>query len=227
MRILVVEDDLEMSDFVCEELRLEGHEVTAAHDGREGFLAAVANDFGMLVVDRMIPKMDGLAMVTALRSVGIETPVIFLTALGRVDERVEGLRSGGDDYLVKPFVVAELLARIDGVARRKGRKPASEMLRVGDLEVNRLSQRVTRAGRVISLKPKEYRLLEYMMQHAGKVVTKTMLLEAVWDFHFDPQTTLVESHISRIRAKIDSGDGDELIHTVWGSGYRIEAKTPK
>lgn len=224
MKILIVEDDPEMRGFLCDELRRENYEVSEAEDGRVGFIAALSNDFGMLIVDRMLPNLDGLGLITALRSVGIQTPVIFLTALSRVDERVDGLRAGADDYLIKPFALPELIARIEGVARRNAWRPTSELLRVGDLELNRMSQRVTRGGKKIHLKPKEFRVLEFLMQHAGKVVTKTMMLESVWDFHFDPQTTLVESHICRIRAKIDAGFGGELIQTVSGAGYRIVDK---
>lgn len=222
MRILIVEDDPEMRGYLSAELRGEGHDVTSADDGRAGFIAAMSDEFALLIVDRMLPKLDGLGLVTALRSAGLHTPVIFLTALGRVDERVDGLRAGADDYLVKPFAPAELFARIENISRRNARTPASPMLRVGDLELNRLSQSVTRAGKSIALKNREFRLLEYLMQNAGKVVTRTMMLEAVWDFHFDPQTSLVESHISRIRTKMDTGFSRELIQTVRGAGYRID-----
>ncbi|MDE8344559.1 MAG: response regulator transcription factor [Acidocella sp.] len=221
MRILIVEDDPEMRDYLMTELRHEGHEVTSADDGRAGLVAAMSDDYAMLIVDRMLPKLDGLGMVTALRSAGLHMPVIFLTALGRVDERVDGLRAGADDYLVKPFAPVELFARIENLSRRNSWKPVSPLLKIGDLELNRLSKSVTRGGRNILLKNREFRLLEYLMQNAGKVVTRTMMLEAVWDFHFDPQTSLVESHISRIRAKMDTGFSRELIHTIRGAGYRI------
>ncbi len=222
MRILFVEDDPEMRDYLAAELRAEGHDVTTAEDGRAGFVAAMSDEFAMLIVDRMLPKLDGLGMVTALRSAGLHTPAIFLTALGRVDERVDGLRAGADDYLVKPFAPVELFARIENISRRNAWKPVSPLLRIGDLELNRLSQSVTRAGKSITLKNREFRLLEYLMQNAGKVVTRTMMLEAVWDFHFDPQTSLVESHISRIRTKMDTGFSRELIQTIRGAGYRID-----
>jgi len=221
MHVLIVEDDAPMRDFLQAELQREGYEVATAADGKAGLLAAATDEFGVLIIDRMLPKLDGLGMVTGLRSMGIETPVIFLTALSRVDERVAGLRAGADDYLVKPFAVPELLARMEGVLRRRERKQTDPTLRVADLALDRLTQTATRAGRKISLKPREYRLLEYLMQNAGKVVTRTMMLEHVWDFHFDPQTTLVESHISRIRAKVDAGAARELIQTIRGAGYRI------
>ncbi|MHB1302761.1 MAG: response regulator transcription factor [Acidiphilium sp.] len=221
MKILVVEDDPHTREFVQGELAAAGHEVATAEDGRAGLLLAATADFDVMVVDRMLPQLDGLGMVTALRSMAIATPVIFLTALGRVDERVQGLRAGGDDYLVKPFAIEELSARIDAIARRNAYKRPTTTLRVHDLVLDRLTQTASRAGTRIPLKPREFRLLEFLMLNAGKVVTRTMLLEAVWDFHFDPQTTLVESHISRIRAKVDRGYDRELIETVWGTGYRI------
>jgi two-component system OmpR family response regulator len=221
MRVLIVEDDPAMRDFLGGELRGCGYEVTEAEDGRAGLMAAATDDFEVLVIDRMLPKLDGLGMVTALRSMGVQTPAIFLTALGRVDERVAGLRAGGDDYLVKPFALPELCARIEGVARRGAWRKADALLRVGALELNRLTQTARRGETKITLKPREFRLLEYLMRHAGQVVTRTMLLESVWDFHFDPQTSLVESHISRLRAKIDAGFSRDMILTVRGAGYMI------
>ena len=221
MRILVVEDDAEMRSFLCKELFASGYEIMEAEDGRQGLMLTATNDFSVLIVDRMLPKLDGVGMVTALRSMDIQTPVIFLTALGRVDERVQGLRSGADDYVVKPFATVELTARIEALARRTRLKPAKHLLRVRDLELNLLDHTATRGDRKIQLKPREFRLLEYLMKNSGKVVTRTMLLESVWDFHFDPQTTLVESHISRIRAKVDNGFACALIQTVCGAGYRM------
>ncbi len=221
-RVLVVEDDPDMRSFLCAELAGAGFETVAAEDGRTGLMEAAAGNFDVLIIDRMLPKLDGLGLVTALRLMHINSPVIFLTALSRVDERVDGLRAGADDYLVKPFALPELLARIAAVARRGAwRAPESGTLHVADLELNRLTQTAQRAGQKIPLKPREFRLLEYLMLNAGRVVTRTMLLEAVWDFHFDPQTTLVESHISRVRGKIDGGYARPLLHTVRGSGYRI------
>jgi two-component system OmpR family response regulator len=221
MNVLLVEDDPLAVDYLRAGLAAEGHEVSAAADGRQGLLQAASQDFDLLIVDRMLPALDGLSMVTALRAMRIDTPVIFLTARGRIDDRVEGLRAGGDDYLVKPFALAELAARAAALARRRAVIPPATVLKVADLELNRLSQTAIRAQRRIPLKPREFRLLEYLMLHAGQVVTRTMLLEQVWDFHFDPQTSLVESHVSRLRAKIDRDFGHELIHTVRGSGYRL------
>ncbi|WP_298161675.1 response regulator transcription factor [Acidocella sp.] len=226
MRILVIEDDDEMRGFLAGELEAEGYEVALAENGRDGLMQAATGDFDLFLIDRMLPHLDGLGVVQALRSMQITTSVIMITALGRVDERVRGLRAGADDYIVKPFAVPELLARIEAVRRRKTFKSDQSLLKVGDLTLNRLTQSATRGGQRIPLKPREFRLLEYLMLNAGVVVTRTMLLEAVWDYHFDPQTKLVESHISRIRLKIDRGFSRELIQTIRGSGYRISADTP-
>ncbi len=223
MRILVIEDDLEMSRFLNEELVAEGHDVSILEDGRKGLMRAVTNDFDVLIIDRMLPHLDGLGVVRALRSMQIETPVIMLTALSRVDERVRGLRAGADDYVIKPFSMVELRARIDAVKRRRKQPVNYSQLRVGDLTLDRLTHEAKRGDRKISLKPREFRLLEYLMLHAGQVVTRTMLLESVWDYHFAPQTSLVESHICRIRLKVDRGFTTELIQTVRGAGYRISA----
>ena len=221
MNVLLVEDDPMTIDHIRTGLAAEGHDVSAAADGRQGLLQAASSGFDLLIVDRMLPALDGLSMVTALRAMQVHTPVIFLTACGRIDDRVEGLRAGGDDYLVKPFAIAELAARAAALARRQAVIPPATVLKVADLELNRLNQTACRAGRQITLKPREFRLLEFLMLHAGQMVTRTMLLEAVWDFHFDPQTSLVESHISRLRAKIDRDFPHDLIHTVRGSGYRL------
>ncbi len=220
-RTLLVEDDAETCRFIAGELEAAGYTVTAVAHGRAGLLQAGTAEFDVLVIDRMLPRLDGLSLVTALRCMGITVPIIFLTALSRVDERVEGLRAGGDDYLIKPFAVAELLARIEAIGRRGPLNPQAALLRVGDLALDRLRWRATRGDRRIDLQPREFRLLEYLMLHAGKTLTRTMLLEAVWDFHFDPRTSLVESHISRLRAKVDRGFDRPLIHTVWGVGYRM------
>ncbi|OYV25039.1 MAG: DNA-binding response regulator [Acidocella sp. 20-63-7] len=225
MRILLVEDDLEMSSFVMDELEAEGYDVSVSANGREGLMQAATNDYDVLLIDRMLPFLDGVSLVQALRSMQINTPVILLTALGRVDERVRGLRAGADDYVVKPFAVAELTARIDAVKRRNELREDPSQLKVADLTLDRLTQTAQRGERRILLKPREFRLLEYLMLNAGVVVTRTMLLEAVWDYHFDPQTTLVESHICRIRLKVDRGFAQELIQTVRGAGYRISAAT--
>lgn len=223
MRILLVEDDAETASYIARGLEEAGHVVDRAADGQDGLFLATGGHYEVMVVDRMLPKLDGLAMVRALRAAGIVTPALFLTARAGVGDRVEGLEAGGDDYLVKPFAFAELLARINALARRPPWKPEATVLRVGDLELDLVRRTVTRAGRRIELQPREFRLLEYLMRRAGQVVTRTMLLEGVWDFHFDPKTTVVETHISRLRAKIDKGFERELIHTVRGAGYVIRA----
>lgn len=227
MKILVVEDDAETSDYIMRGLRECGHVVDVTGDGREGFMMASGGPqtgYDVLVVDRMLPGMDGLAMVRALRAAGDRTPVLFLTALGGVDDRVTGLNAGGDDYLVKPFAFSELSARVDALARRPRTVAADTVLRVGDLQLDLLTRRVTRAGAEIDIQPQEFRLLEYLMRHAGECVTRTMLLENVWGFHFDPKTSVVETHISRLRAKIDREFDHELIHTIRGAGYSLRAR---
>lgn len=221
MNILLIEDDSKTVEFLRAGLEPEGHAVTMAEDGRAGLMAAAGGGFDLLIVDRLLPVVDGVALVRTLRGAGISTPVLFLTALGGIDDRVEGLRAGGDDYLVKPFALAELSARVAALTRRNPVVPKATVLRIADLELDRLTQRVRRAGRRIELKPREFQLLEYLMLHSDQVVTRTMLLEAVWDFHFDPKTSVVESHISRLRAKLDRGFSQELIQTYRGSGYRI------
>lgn len=220
LRILLVEDDPRTARLLAAGLAPEGHLVEVAADGRMGLLRAAGENWDLLIVDRMLPGLDGLGLVRTLRAAGIVTPVLFLTALGDVDERVEGLRAGGDDYLVKPFALPELSARMAALVRR-GAPKAATVLRVADLELDRMTRQVTRAGEPIPLKPREYELLDYLMRHAGQVVTRTMLLEEVWNFHFDPRTTVVESHISRLRAKIDRGHSKELLQTVRGAGYRL------
>jgi two-component system OmpR family response regulator len=224
-RLLIIEDDEDMRASIRDTLTAEGYEVETAADGRTGLMRAATEEFAVLVVDRMLPQLDGIGIVSALRSMGIKTPALFLTALGRVDERVAGLRAGGDDYLVKPFAPAELSARLEVLLRRQRGPDVQTSLRVNDLELNRLTRSAVRGGKSIPLKPREFRLLEYLMLNAGRVVTRTMLLESVWDFHFDPQTSVVESHISRLRAKVDQGFAIELIHTVRGAGYRLSDDT--
>jgi two-component system OmpR family response regulator len=219
MRILVIEDDPRTAAYVCKGLGESGHSVQLARDGREGLFLAMEGDHDALVVDRMLPGLDGLSLVQTLRASGERTPVLFLSAMGEVDDRVEGLRAGGDDYLVKPFAFAELLARLEVLSRRGEGHPAETALRVADLTLDRLSRRVKRAGQEIDLQPREFRLLEYLMLHAGQVVTRTMLLENVWDYHFDPQTNVIDVHVSRLRAKIDRGFDQPLLHTVRGVGY--------
>ena len=219
MRILLIEDDPEQSAYAARGLREAGHVVDCAADGGAGLHLAVTGRYDLLLVDRMLPRLDGLAVIDALRREGRTTPAIVLSALGTVDDRVRGLRAGGDDYLVKPYAFEELLARIDAVLRRgQGGAPVTQ-LKVGDLAMDLLGRTVTRGGRVLELKPQEFRLLEYLLRHAGHVVTRTMLLEAVWDYHFDPQTNVVDVLVSRLRAKIDRPPFKPLIHTVRGAGY--------
>jgi two-component system OmpR family response regulator len=221
MRLLVVEDDREAAEYLRKALREAGHVAEVAHEGEAGLTLAIDGEFDVLVVDRMLPKRDGLSLVAELRGRGNTTPVLILSALGQVDDRVTGLRAGGDDYLAKPYSFSELLARIEALARRTTPQAADTIYRVGDLELDRLSHRVVRAGEEIPLQPREFRLLEYLMRHAGQVVTRTMLLENVWDYHFDPQTNVIDVHVSRLRAKIDKGFGKPLLHTVRGAGYMI------
>jgi two-component system OmpR family response regulator len=219
MKLLLVEDDKEMAAYLKRALTEAGHTVDAAAAGRDGLLLAAGEPYDVIVLDRMLPQVDGLAILRTIRAAGVQTPVLLLTALGGIDDRVEGLEAGGDDYLVKPFAFAELLARINALARRPPPQEIQAVLRVADLQLDRLKRSVTRGGERIELQPREFQLLEYLMRHAGRVVTRTMLLESVWDFHFDPKTNIVETHMSRLRAKIDRGRDAELIHTVRGAGY--------
>ncbi len=221
MRILLVEDDAETAAYVRRGLAEAGHTVDHAADGQDGLFLASGGGHDVLVVDRMLPKLVGLALVRALRAAGVTAPAIFLTARAGVGDRVEGLDAGGDDYLAKPFAFAELLARINALARRPRLQQETTLLRVGDLEMDLLRHTVTRAGQRIPLQPREWRLLEFLMRRKGEVATRTMLLEAVWDFHFDPMTSVVETHVSRLRAKIDKGVDRPLIHTVRGAGYVV------
>jgi two-component system OmpR family response regulator len=223
MRILVIEDDTETAVFLQRSLRENGHVAEIAGDGESGLAAAEAGGFDVLVVDRMLPRLDGLSIVARLRAAGDETPVLILSALGAVDDRVKGLKAGGDDYLTKPYAYTELLARIEALARRSSPQESQTRYTVGDLVLDRLSHKVTRAGEAIVLQPREFRLLEYLMRHAGQVVTRTMLLENVWDYHFDPQTNVIDVHISRLRAKIDRGHGEPMLQTVRGAGYMIRS----
>jgi len=221
MRILIVEDDRDAADYLVKAFREVGHVADVAHDGENGLALAVEGEHDVLVIDRMLPKRDGLALIGALRAKKIETPALILSALGQVDDRVKGLRAGGDDYLPKPYAFSELLARVEVLARRRSGRSEETVYRVGDLELDRLSHRVMRGQTEISLQPREFRLLEYLMKHAGQVVTRTMLLESVWDYHFDPQTNVIDVHISRLRAKIDKGFARPLLHTIRGAGYMI------
>ena len=224
MKVLHIEDDAGIAGFIAKGLREAGHACDHAADGVDGLHMAREGGYDVWVVDRMLPGLDGLSLIRVLRSEGIGTPVLVLSALGEVDDRVEGLRAGGDDYLVKPFAFAELLARLEALARRaEGDQEAGvTRLKVGDLEMALLSREVRRAGRIIGLHPREFRLLEYLMRHAGQVVTRTMLLEKVWDYHFDPQTNVIDVHISRLRAKIDKDFDPPLLHTVRGAGYMLK-----
>src|SRR5579862_7666427 len=224
MRVLIVEDDLEASAAMAKGLAEAGYECLAAADGEEGLTAADGSRFDVLIVDRMMPRLDGVAMVERLRSRGDQTPVLFLSALGEINDRVTGLKAGGDDYLVKPYAFAELIARVEALARRRETGSVQTVLKVGDLEMDLLGREVRRAGREIDLQPREFQLLEFLMRNAGQSVTRTMLLEKVWEYHFDPQTNVIDVHISRLRAKIDKGFERPLLHTVRGAGYMIRAQ---
>ena len=225
MRILLVEDDPEVARFVRRGLTEAGHSVEHRDNGRDGLFAAAGEPFDLLVLDRMLPGgVDGLRLVETLRAQENRTPVLFLTALSAVDERVRGLKAGGDDYLTKPFAFAELLARVEALGRRPAAEAPATRLRVADLELDLLSRTVTRAGKRIDVQPREFRLLEHLMRHAGQVVTRTMLLEKVWDYHFDPQTNVIDVHVSRLRQKLDRGFDKPLIHTVRNAGYMIRAE---
>lgn len=227
MRCLVIEDEAETSRYVCKGLREAGYAVTSCANGQEGLDFATGADWEIIVVDRMLPGgVDGLSIVTQLRALGKKTPVIILSALTNIDERVSGLRGGADDYLPKPFAFSELLARIEALLRRSAPNAGSTMLQVADLQLDLRTMRVSRGGRSIALQPREFRLLEYLMRHEGQVVTRTMLLEAVWDYHFDPQTNVIDVQISRLRTKVDKDFGTPLIHTLRGMGYSLAAMPP-
>lgn len=221
MRVLVIEDDREIAHFVQRGLKESGHSAEIASDGEAGLDAARAGGFDILIVDRMLPRRDGLSIIRSLRDEGVRVPVLILSALGEVDDRVKGLKAGGDDYLTKPFALSELLARIEALARRLSPEESSTRYTVGDLMLDRLTHKVTRGGESIVLQPREFRLLEYLMRNAGQVVTRTMLLENVWDYHFDPQTNVIDVHVSRLRSKIDKSFATPLLHTVRGAGYMI------
>ena len=223
MKVLVVEDDAQTASFVCGGLERSGHSSDRAENGPEALHLAMGEKYDVLIVDRMLPGLDGVAVVKALRGAGIQTPVLFLTALDGVSDRVLGLDAGGDDYLVKPFAFSELLARLRALSRRSAVSVDDGPLVVGDLTLDTRSWRVTRQDRRIDLQPREFRLLEYLMRHAGEVVTRTMLLEKIWDFNFDPRTSVVETHISRIRAKVDRPFETALIKTIRGVGDTIDA----
>ncbi len=224
MHILLVEDDAEMAAYLQKGLKESGHIVDAAATGPDGLNLALHCTFDAAIIDRMLPGLDGLALIAALRQAGNKLPVLILSALGQVDHRVEGLQAGGDDYLAKPFAFSEFEARLAALVRRAGVEAAETSLALADLELDLLSRTVTRAGREIALQPKEFALLEYLLRHAGQVVTRTMLLEHVWGYHFDPQTNVIDVHISRLRQKIDKGFDTPLLHTVRGAGYRLHAE---
>ncbi len=223
MKILVIEDDPEAAAYLVKAFNESGIVTDHASDGEIGYHMATENTYDVMVIDRMLPKRDGLSIVSALREKSIDTPVLILSALGQVDDRVTGLRAGGDDYLPKPYAFSELLARVEVLGRRKGTRDNDTVYRVGDLELDRLAHEVHRAGQRILLQPREFRLLEYLMKHAGQVVTRTMLLENVWDYHFDPQTNVIDVHISRLRSKIEKGFDQALLRTVRGAGYILKA----
>jgi two-component system, OmpR family, response regulator len=227
MRILVVEDDKDVAGFVVKGLKEAGHVVEHTANGRDGLFLAASESFDAIVLDRMLPGgVDGLRLLETLRSQGNTTPVMFLSAMAQVDDRVRGLKAGGDDYMTKPFAFAELLARVEALTRRgKSEGPATKLV-VGDLEMDLLARGVKRAGQKVELQPREFRLLEYLMRHAGQVVTRTMLLEGVWDYHFDPQTNVIDVHVSRLRQKVDKPFPAPLIHTVRNAGYMLRAEAP-
>jgi two-component system, OmpR family, response regulator len=223
LRILVIEDDTAAASAMCRGLGEAGHSCTTAEDGVAGLDAARGGTFDVMVVDRMMPRMDGVTLVETLRREGDQTPVLFLSALGEIEDRVTGLKAGGDDYLVKPYAFPELIARVEALARRRETGSVATLLKVGELEMDLIGRRVTRAGKDIDLQPREFQLLEYLMRHAGQSVTRTMLLEEVWEYHFDPQTNVIDVHISRLRGKIDKGFDRPMLQTVRGAGYRLDA----
>ena len=224
-RVLVIEDDAETADYITKGLRETGFTVEHVADGRDGLYLASSSAFDAIVMDRMVPGMDGLSVVKALRAGGVETPILILSALGQLDERVLGLKAGGDDYLTKPFGFSELHARLENLIRRRSGKSVETVLRCGDLVVDLLSRKVTRAGRALDLLPREFKLLEYFLRNRDRVVTRTMLLEQVWDYRFDPHTSIIDTHISRLRKKLDEGFDRPLLHTLRGVGYRL-SETP-
>jgi len=222
MRILLVEDDLEAAAYLVKGLTESGHMVEHAADGEQGLQMAVANAYDSMIIDRMLPKRDGLSVIEELRRMGNMAPVLILSALDDVDERVTGLKAGGDDYLTKPYQLSELTARLQALTRRAQTGVQGTVLHVGDLTLDLIKHKVTRSGRNINLQPREFRLLEYLMQHTGQVVTRSMLLENVWDYHFDPQTNVIDVQISRLRSKIDKDFDTALLHTVRGAGYKLQ-----
>ena len=223
MRILVVEDDKETAEYIRRGLTELGSRVDVANDGKSGMLMAAAEEYDVAIVDRMLPGPDGIAIVESLRRIGKETPILFLSAMGAVEDRVTGLRAGADDYLTKPFAFSELHARVEALARRRIANAAGTTLRLEDLEMDLISRTVRRGGERLALQPREFALLEYLLRHTGQVVTRTMLLEQVWGYHFDPHTNVIDVHVSRLRRKIDHGQRRPLLHTVRGAGYSLRA----
>ncbi len=222
-RVLVVEDDVDTADYVTKGLRETGFTVEHVSDGRDGLYLGSSSSFDAIIMDRMVPGMDGLSVVKALRAGGVETPILILSALGQLDEKVLGLRAGGDDYLTKPFGFSELHARIENLLRRRSGKSVETVLRCGDLVMDLLPRKVTRNGKLLDLLPREFKLLEYFLRNKDRVVTRTMLLEQVWDYRFDPHTSIIDTHISRLRKKLDDGFDQPLLHTLRGVGYRLSA----
>jgi two-component system OmpR family response regulator len=223
MRLLLIEDDAKTANFVSRGLSEEGHICDILSNGQDGLFHALREQYDVAIVDRMVPDLDGLSLVKALRSAGNKTPVLFLTAIGGIDDRVEGLEAGGDDYLVKPFAFAELLARVNALSRRPPAMTEQTLLRVADLSMDLIRRRVTRGGKALELQPREFALLEVLMRADGRVLTRTMLLDRVWGINFDPGTSVVESHISRLRAKIDKPFRTSLLHTIRNTGYALHA----
>lgn len=223
MKLLLIEDDKEAAEYLVKGLREQGHTVDHADKGKDGLFLAMSETYDALILDRMVPEVDGLSILQTIRGAGNSTPVLMLTALGKVEDRVKGLTEGADDYLVKPFSFTELIARLDAITRRKTSEKAVTKLVVGELEMDLLSRTVTRAGKTIDLQSREFQLLEYLMRHEGTVVTRTMLLEQVWDYNFDPQTNVIDVHISRLRQKVDKGFEKSMIQTLRGAGYKLVA----
>lgn len=224
MKLLLIEDDSEAAGYLVRAMKEHGHTTDLAADGEAGLELAQTEPYDVLIVDRMLPKLDGLSVISNLREAEIHTPALVLSALGQVDDRVKGLRAGGDDYVAKPYAFSELLARVEALGRRNAPEKSETTYQVGNLVLNRLAHSIERDGQPIALQPREFRLLEYLMQNAGQVVTRTMLLEHVWDYHFDPQTNVIDVHISRLRGKIDKNFDPPLLHTVRGAGYMISEK---
>ncbi len=222
MKILLIEDDTQTAQYISKGLKESGAIVQRATDGKEGLFIATEGDYDVMIIDRMLPGLDGLTIIRTLRASENLTPVLILSALAEVDERVKGLKAGADDYLVKPFAFSELLARVEALLRRANTQETETVLRVSDLELDLLAHTVKRSDQTLDLQPREFRLLEYLMRHAGNVVTRTMLLESVWEYHFDPQTNVIDVHISRLRSKIDKGFNEPLLQTVRGAGYCIK-----